>query len=94
MQVHKSDNGGGSFSYREFCNECGSIICTYEVSGSDCSVVSCADFLQEQAKDHYRLMALGSLDDLTVFEPTGEFYCTQREAWVPKVPGKAQFSKR
>ena len=31
VQVHKAENGSGSFSYREFCNECGSTICTYEV---------------------------------------------------------------
>jgi hypothetical protein len=31
VQVHKADNESGSFSYREFCNECGSTICTYEV---------------------------------------------------------------
>lgn len=53
-----------------------------------------ADYLQEQAKDHFRLVAFGSLDDPTPFEPTGEFYCVQREAWVPAVPGKAQFMKR
>lgn len=32
VQVHKSDNVSESPSYREFCNECGSTICTYEVS--------------------------------------------------------------
>ena len=30
-QMHKSDNGSGTYSYREFCNECGSTVCTYEV---------------------------------------------------------------
>ncbi|KAH6642135.1 Mss4-like protein [Boeremia exigua] len=76
--VYKSDNGSGTYSYREFCNECGSTICTYE----------------EQAKGHFRLMALGSLDDPAAFEPTGEFYCSQREVWLPEVPGKSQFWKR
>ncbi|KAF2627462.1 DUF636 domain-containing protein [Macroventuria anomochaeta] len=78
VMVHKSDNGSGSYSYREFCNECGSTICTYE----------------EQAKDHFRQIALGSLDDSSAFEPRGEFYCSQREGWLPEVPGKAQFWKQ
>ncbi|KAJ4984850.1 duf636 domain protein [Stagonosporopsis vannaccii] len=78
VAVHKSDNGSGSYSYREFCNECGSTICTYE----------------EQAKDLFRLIALGSLDDPAVFEPTGEFYCSQRETWMPEIAGKSQFWKR
>ena len=30
-QMHKSENGSGTYSYREFCNECGSTVCTYEV---------------------------------------------------------------
>ncbi|XPS69926.1 hypothetical protein M3J09_002175 [Ascochyta lentis] len=78
VRVHKSNNGAGSCSYREFCNECASTICTYE----------------EQAKEHFRFISLGSLDNPSAFEPNGEFHCSQRAAWLPEIPGKAQFWKQ
>jgi hypothetical protein len=33
VAVYKADHGAGACSYREFCGECGSTICTYEVCG-------------------------------------------------------------
>jgi hypothetical protein len=97
VQVHKAENGSGSFSYRDFCNECGSTICTYEVGGyldTEVFMLMGADWAQEQAKDHFRQIALGSLDEPSRFEPRGEFYCSQRQVWLPEMPGKAQFWKQ
>jgi hypothetical protein len=54
----------------------------------------CADVVQEQAKEHFRSIALGSLDDSATFEPKGEFHCSQKEVWLPEIPGKAQFWKQ
>lgn len=53
-----------------------------------------ADRSQEQAKDHFRQVALGSLDEPSAFEPRGEFYCSQREGWLPEMPGMSHFWKQ
>ncbi|KAF2659641.1 hypothetical protein K491DRAFT_150997 [Lophiostoma macrostomum CBS 122681] len=76
--VHAGDNGFGNTVYREFCHKCGCCICEYG----------------EQARLHFRYVALGSLDDPSTLPPKGEFYCSQRESWMPEIPGKvAQFVK-
>ncbi|KAF2742064.1 hypothetical protein M011DRAFT_413331 [Sporormia fimetaria CBS 119925] len=76
-QVHAGDNGSGSIVYREFCGKCGSYICEYG----------------EQAKNSFRYITLGSLDDPSALPPKGEFFCSQREKWMPEVPGCFQKQK-
>jgi hypothetical protein len=50
---------------------------------------------KEQAKDTFRYVVVGSLDDPEALPPKGEFFCSQRESWMPEIPGKlAQFCKR
>ncbi|KAF2259302.1 DUF636 domain protein [Lojkania enalia] len=70
--VHVQDNGSEVNVYREFCGRCGSYVCEYG----------------EQAKLHFRYVTLGSLDDPSALAPKGEFFCSQRLAWMPEIPGK------
>lgn len=50
---------------------------------------------QEQARDIFRSVVLGSLDEPSALPPKGEWYCSQREDWMPVIPGKlAQFHKQ
>ena len=44
--------------------------------------------IQEQAKDHFRYVMWGAIDDPTGLEPKGEFFCMYREEWMPEIPGK------
>ncbi|KAF1973775.1 DUF636 domain protein [Bimuria novae-zelandiae CBS 107.79] len=75
--LHVANNGSGSTVYREFCNKCGSYICEYG----------------EQAKDAFRYVVVGSLDDPGALPPKGEFFCSERETWMPKIPGTFQKDK-
>ena len=50
---------------------------------------------KEQAKDNFRYVAVGSLDEPSALPPKGEFFCSQREDWMPQIPGElACFLKR
>ena len=50
---------------------------------------------KEQAKDNFRYVAVGSLDEPSALPPKGEFFCSQREDWMPQIPGElARFLKR
>ncbi|KAF2202786.1 hypothetical protein GQ43DRAFT_430456 [Delitschia confertaspora ATCC 74209] len=69
--IHCQDNGSGSNVYREFCPTCGSYICEYG----------------EKAKDKFRYITLGSLDNPEELPPKGEFFCKQRASWMPEIPG-------
>jgi len=70
VKIHVQDNGSGTNLYREFCPTCGSYISEYG----------------EQAKPHFRYLALGSLDDPEALPPKGEFFCCQRVPWLPEIP--------
>ncbi|KAF2423742.1 DUF636 domain protein [Tothia fuscella] len=67
---HKGDNGGGSIVAREFCDNCGSYILEYG----------------EAAKDKFRYITVGSLDDPKALPPKGEFFCKYRAGWMPEIP--------
>ncbi|KAK2805074.1 hypothetical protein FQN50_006319 [Emmonsiellopsis sp. PD_5] len=69
---HAADNGAGTMLYREFCDTCGSFILEYG----------------EAAKEQFRYIAVGTLDDPDVFPPKGEFFCKSRATWMPEIPGK------
>ncbi|KAJ5613364.1 Glutathione-dependent formaldehyde-activating enzyme/centromere protein V [Penicillium lagena] len=67
---HESDNGSGVVIHREFCDNCGSFILEYGTA----------------AKDHFRYICAGSLDDPEALPPKGEFFCKSRATWMPEVP--------
>lgn len=69
---HKMDNGSGTQLYREFCDNCGSFILEYG----------------EPAKDKFRYICVGSLDEPGALPPKGEFFCKNREKWMPEIPGE------
>jgi len=73
---HAADNGSGVTIHREFCDVCGSYILEYG----------------ESAKDSFRYIAVGSLDDPEALPPKGEFFCRYRASWMPEIPGT--FHKR
>ncbi|MCJ1364936.1 hypothetical protein MMC16_004053 [Acarospora aff. strigata] len=68
---HVSDNGSGTTLYREFCSTCGSGILEYG----------------EPAKDKFRYIMCGTLDDFDALPPKGEFFCKARSGWMPEIPG-------
>ncbi|KAK2784337.1 hypothetical protein FQN53_008566 [Emmonsiellopsis sp. PD_33] len=68
---HAADNGSGTMLYREFCDTCGSFILEYG----------------EAAKEQFRYIAVGTLDDPDAFPPKGEFFCKSRATWMPEIPG-------
>ncbi|KAJ5826429.1 Glutathione-dependent formaldehyde-activating enzyme/centromere protein V [Penicillium riverlandense] len=67
---HEADNGSGVVIHREFCDNCGSFILEYGTA----------------AKDHFRYICVGSLDDPEALPPKGEFFCQSRASWMPEVP--------
>lgn len=97
---YKGDNGSGAIIYREFCDTCGSFILEYGVSldFSCVSAVCSHGFVnvlkerynapQEGAKDHFRYICVGSLDDPEALPPKGEFFCQYRASWMPEVPSE------
>jgi hypothetical protein len=44
--------------------------------------------MQEQAKDHFRYVMWGTIDDLKGLEPKGEFLCKYKEGWMPEINGR------
>ncbi|CAI0651956.1 unnamed protein product [Colletotrichum noveboracense] len=56
---------------REFCDTCGAFVCEYG----------------EAAADKFRYVMWGTFDEPDTVPPKGEFFCAQREAWMPKVDG-------
>ncbi|CAI7658637.1 unnamed protein product [Penicillium bialowiezense] len=74
---HAADNGSGVTIYREFCDTCGSFILEYG----------------ELAKDKFRYVTNGSLDDPEALQPKGEFFCKMRASWMPEIPGMFYESK-
>ncbi|PVI02959.1 hypothetical protein DM02DRAFT_275739 [Periconia macrospinosa] len=74
--VHVGANDAGVPVYREFCGKCGSRICEYH----------------EGIKEHFRYVSIGSLEEPSMLPPKGEFFCSQREAWMPEVHGIPQNS--
>ncbi|CEJ62272.1 Putative DUF636 domain protein [Penicillium brasilianum] len=73
---HAGDNGSGATIYRYFCDTCGSFILEF---GASCSP-------RENAKDHFRYICVGSLDDPEALPPKGEFFCKARASWMPEIP--------
>ncbi|CAI7660506.1 unnamed protein product [Penicillium viridicatum] len=67
---HVADNGSGAMIHREFCQNCGSFILEYG----------------DAAKDHFRYICVGSLDDPEALPPKGEFFCKARASWMPEIP--------
>ncbi|KAK2748666.1 hypothetical protein FQN55_004219 [Onygenales sp. PD_40] len=68
---HAADNGSGTMLHREFCDTCGSFVLEYG----------------EAAKEQFRYIAVGTLDDPDAFPPKGEFFCKSRATWMPEIPG-------
>ena len=68
---HTADNGTGSQLTREFCATCGSFLLEYG----------------EAAKDQFRYVCVGSLDEPEALPPKGEFFCVSRAPWMPPVEG-------
>ncbi|KAF5517882.1 hypothetical protein CGCA056_v011233 [Colletotrichum aenigma] len=56
---------------REFCDTCGAFVCEYG----------------EAAADKFRYVMWGTFDEPDKVPPKGEFFCAQREAWMPKIDG-------
>ncbi|TLD05084.1 uncharacterized protein PgNI_09119 [Pyricularia grisea] len=58
---------------REFCGDCGAYLCEYG----------------EAAAEKFRYVAWGTFDDQDrdKVPPKGEFFCSQRDGWMPEVPG-------
>nr|XP_018998961.1 uncharacterized protein I203_08511 [Kwoniella mangroviensis CBS 8507]OCF62422.1 hypothetical protein I203_08511 [Kwoniella mangroviensis CBS 8507] len=68
------DNGGGSVVTRELCSGCGLYILEYGA----------------QAKNDFRFLTLGSLDDPTALPPKGDFFTQDRSDWMPQIPNTFQ----
>ncbi|KAJ5179947.1 Glutathione-dependent formaldehyde-activating enzyme/centromere protein V [Penicillium capsulatum] len=66
---HVADNGSGTLIHREFCDNCGSFILEYG----------------ETAKERFRYICVGSLDDPEALPPRGEFFCKARASWMPEI---------
>lgn len=45
---------------------------------------------QEQAKDKFRYIMYGTIDNPEGLDPKGEFFCRYREKWMPEIPGKSR----
>lgn len=59
--------------HREFCSNCGSFLVEYG----------------EQAKNDWRYLVVGSLDDgPDALPPKGEFFCRYRNKFMPQIPGE------
>lgn len=43
---------------------------------------------QEPAEPHFRYIMTGTLDQPDALPPKGEFFCKNRSAWMPEVPGE------
>ncbi|KAJ5659925.1 hypothetical protein N7507_006376 [Penicillium longicatenatum] len=71
---HAADNGSGVIIHREFCDNCGSFILEYG----------------EPAKDTFRYICVGTLDDPEALPPKAEFFCKSRESWMPEIPSKSR----
>ncbi|EPE27356.1 Mss4-like protein [Glarea lozoyensis ATCC 20868] len=69
-KVHEADNGSGSLLHREFCSECGGGILEYG----------------EQAKNDFRYVMYGTIDNSEGLDPKGEFFCRYRNEWMPEIP--------
>lgn len=67
---HVADNGSGALIHREFCENCGSFILEYG----------------DVAKDRFRYICVGSLDEPEALPPKGEFFCKDRASWMPEIP--------
>ncbi|KAI0091420.1 Mss4-like protein [Irpex rosettiformis] len=64
-------NNGTTTLHREFCGTCGSGILEYG----------------EEAAPKYRYIMTGTLDHPDQLPPKGEFFCKNRERWMPEIPG-------
>lgn len=42
---------------------------------------------QAPAKDKFRYVMCGTLDDPDALPPKGEFFCKARSKWMPEIPG-------
>ncbi|KAF8176207.1 Mss4-like protein [Mycena galopus ATCC 62051] len=80
LECFKYDNGVGELKLykqedngvtREFCGSCGAYICEYG----------------EAAKEKFRYVLWGSLDEPERVPPQGEFFCKDRSGWMPEIPG-------
>ncbi|KAF9871496.1 duf636 domain protein [Colletotrichum karsti] len=56
---------------REFCGDCGAFTCEYG----------------EAAADKFRYVVWGTFDEPDKVPPRGEFFCSQREGWMPQIEG-------
>ncbi|KAF3805757.1 hypothetical protein GCG54_00005121 [Colletotrichum gloeosporioides] len=56
---------------REFCDTCGAFVCEYG----------------EAAADKFRYVMWGTFDEPDKVPPKGEFFCAQREGWMPEIDG-------
>lgn len=61
--------------HREFCHTCGSFLVEYG----------------EGAKNDWRYVVVGSLDQPGALPPKGEFFTSDRAGWMPAVPSKFRF---
>lgn len=50
-------------------------------------VINSKHRFQEGAKESFRYIAAGSLDDHEALPPKGEFFCRYRAKWMPEIPG-------
>ncbi|GKT83772.1 DUF636 domain protein [Colletotrichum tofieldiae] len=57
---------------REFSDNCGAFLCEYG----------------EQAADTFRYIMWGTFDEPDKVPPKGEFFCSQREGWMPQIGGE------
>ncbi|PGH31861.1 hypothetical protein GX50_05359 [[Emmonsia] crescens] len=90
---HAADNGSGVMLYREFCETCGSFILEY--GNEDFRIIGPRDLKwltsvapKEAAKEHFRYITVGTLDDPESLPPKGEFFCKYRAKWMPEIPGQ------
>lgn len=70
-KVHMADNGSGTQLTREFCGTCGSGILEFG----------------EPARNDWRYVMTGTMDEPDALPPKGEFFCKNKSAWMPEIPG-------
>ncbi|KAG4413803.1 hypothetical protein IFR04_013075 [Cadophora malorum] len=70
-KIHEAENGPGRLLHREFCEICGGGILEYG----------------EQAKEHFRYIMYGTIDNPEGLDPKGEFFCRYKEEWMPEIKG-------
>jgi hypothetical protein len=46
------------------------------------------------SQESFRYIVTGTLDEHERLPPKGEFFCQERESWMPEIPSKSQLYRQ